>query len=522
MVEKLQKRQDIFERENNQVRRENLFLREKIRLLIAERFARHSERFTADLDGMQKCLFELEQASEEQEEPEQDEVTIDIPAHKRKKTGRKALPASLERVEVLHDIPEAAKQCACGAQMSPIGQETSEQLQIIPAKLWVERHVRPKYACRACEGLESIGSVVKMASPPPQMIPKSMASASLLAHLFVGKFCDALPFHRQEQQFTRYGVELTRASMCNWALKAAARLEPLRELLRMEILDEVLVGVDETPVQVLDEPGRTPESKSYMWVFRGGTSGAVYYHYSPSRAAKTPQEFLHKYEGYVQTDGYQAYNFLDNDKKIVHVGCWAHVRRKFHQASKASDALFNGKGKGSQALKIIKRLYEVDREARLKGYDTEQTRMLRQEKSKPIILEFKAWLDEHAHKAPPESLIGKAFSYALSQWPKLARFLDDGVISLDNNLVENAIRPFVVGRKNWLFSQTPQGAATSALFYSLIETAKAKNLDPYRYLRFLFEQYPLAQTPQDVFQLLPANINKSDFDNYQFQSNPPH
>ena len=517
-IQKVRQEIDKVKQEKDRLETESRLLREEIRLLLAEKFGRHSERFTQELDGIQRWLFE-EPAVEEAppEEPE----TVDVPAHTRKKPGRKPLDPSLERVEVIHDIPEAEKQCSCGATLKPFDKEISEQLQVIPARIWVERHIRLKYACPACEGIEADGPAVKIAPPPVQMIPKSIASASLLSHILIGKFCDALPFYRQEQQFERYGADLTRASMCNWALHVAKRLEPLKEMLRMDILDDSLVGVDETTVQVLDEPGRKPENKSYMWVFRGGTSGAVYYHYSPTRSADVPRMFLQKYEGIVQTDGYQAYNFLDQTKGIVHMGCWAHARRYFFKAAQSSDPLYSGKSKAKQALEMIQELYHVEKVAHLKGLDEKGLHKERKEKSKQILKTFKEWLDENSPKAPPSSLIGKAFAYVLSQWSRLIRFIDDSRIPLDNNLVENAIRPFVVGRKNWLFAQSVEGAKASALFYSLIETAKVNHLDPYKYLRFLFEQYPLAKKPEDLFWLLPTNVNKVDLDQYQFKSQPP-
>jgi hypothetical protein len=222
------------------------------------------------------------------------------------------------------------------------------------------------------------------------------------------------------------------------------------------------------------------------------------------------EEFLARYEGYIQTDGYAGYNFLDTKAGVIHCGCWAHVRRKFNEVVKAGGDKYKGKGKANHALSMIRDLYLIEREAKNRGFDEEQTYQLRQKESKPIVEKFEIWLKENAIKIPPKSLLGKAFNYTLNQWPRLVKFLDNGLVRMDNNLVENAIRPFVIGRKNWLFSVTPEGARASASFYSLIETAKTNGLEPSKYLRYLFEKFPYAKTSEDVFFLLPMNISEVD------------
>lgn len=242
------------------VEQENEFLREQLRLIRLKMFARISERYQDETDDIQNILFEdIKSMEAESEEPPED---LTIKEHKRKKPGRKPIPEDLERVEVVHDISEEDKKCECGSEKSRIGEETSEKLQIEPAKLWVEKHIRPKYACRACEGLEDEGKTVSIAPMPPVMIPKSITTPSLLTHIFISKFCDALPFYRQEQQFKRYGIEINRSNMCNWAMKVSDRLKPLLEMLRLYVLSGPLINVDETTVQVLSEPGRKPQSKS--------------------------------------------------------------------------------------------------------------------------------------------------------------------------------------------------------------------------------------------------------------------
>ena len=483
-------------------------LHEQLRLLRLKMFARISERFQTETDELQLLLFE--DLSKDEEEPEKEEGTV-IQEHSRKKPGRKRIPEDLPRVETVHDISEEDKKCACGSEKSRIGEETSERMQIEPAKFWVEKHIRPKYACKSCEGVESMDKTVSIAPMPPEMIPKSIPTPSLLTHIFIGKFCDAMPFYRQEQQFKkRYGVEISRSTMCNWAFKVAKKLKPLLEMLRLLVLSGPLISIDETTVQVLAEPDRKPQSKSYAWIFRGGMPGmpGLYYHYAPSRSGKIAENFLKDYEGYVQTDGYAGYNFLDTKPGVIHCGCWAHARRKFNDVVKAAGGKYKGKGKANHALSQIRDLYLIEREAKNKGFNEEQTYQLRQEKSKPIVEKLETWLKENAIKIPPQSLLGKAFNYTLNQWPRLIKYLDNGLVRMDNNLIENAIRPFVIGRKNWLFNVTPEGARASASFYSLIETAKANGLEPSKYLRYLFEKFPYAKTSEDVFNLLPMNISE--------------
>ena len=471
-------------------------------------FTRLSERYHEETDALQNILFEdIKSMEAEQEEISED---LTIKEHKRKRSGRKPIPGDIPRVEVVHDISDEDKKCECGSEKICIGEETSEKLQIEPAKLWVEKYIRPKYACRTCEGLEDEGRTVSIAPMPPSMIPKSITTPNLLSHIFIGKFCDALPFYRQEQQFKRYGVEINRSNMCNWALQISDRLKPLLEMLRLWILSGPLINVDETTVQVLSEPGRKPQSKSYAWVFLGGMPAmpGLYYHYAPSRSGKIAEEFLSDYKGYVQTDGYAGYNFLDSKQGIVHCGCWAHARRKFNEVVNVSGD--RSKGKARHALSVIRDLYLIERESKNKGFSEEQILSVSKERSKPIIDKFGIWLKENAPVIPPKSLLGKAFGYTLSQWPRLVRYLDNGLIRMDNNLIENAIRPFVIGRKNWLFSVSTEGARASASFYSLIETAKANNLEPSAYLRYLFEKYPYAKTSEDVFNLLPMNVLEID------------
>jgi transposase len=485
--------------------KENQLLREQIRLLYAQIYGKKSEK-GGPSSGVQLPLFDM---PEPEVEPKAE--TREVAAHQRQKPGRKPLPAELPRVEVVHDIPESTKVCACGAHLSRIGEETSEKLDIIPAVIQVIKIVRPKYACKQCEGLETEGAVVKIAPAPKQLVDKGIASAGLLAHIITAKFCDALPFYRQERQFDRLGVVVSRATMCNWAMKVADKCRPLLDLLKQHLRSGPLINMDETHVQVLQENGRSPSTKSYMWVCRGGLPDkpGLLYHYAPSRAGQVAADLLANYRGVVQTDGYAGYDFLDLVKNISHAGCWAHVRRKFTEAAKGAGKDRKA-GSVDIALGYIRRIYEVEAEGRKAHCTPEQLLSMRQEKSKPILADFFAWLSKKALVVVPKSLLGVAVNYTLKQWSRLLVYLDHPEMTPDNNLAENAIRPFVVGRKNWLFSGTPEGAQASALLYSLIETAKANALEPYKYLRYLFEKLPFASTVEEYSALLPMNLRVED------------
>jgi transposase len=490
-------------REQERFCQEIELLREQIHLLIAKRFGPSSEK-TAPRDNPQLPLFDLPEPAEIEPAPE----IVEVPAHSRRKRGRKPLPASLPRIEVVHDIDEAQKQCGCGASLSRIGEEVAEKLDIIPATIRVIRHIRPKYACKHCEGLDTDGATVKIAPTPPQIIPKGIVTAGLLAHVLVGKFCDALPFYRQEKQFARLGVALGRATMCSWAMKAAEACRPVVELLHHEIRSGPLINIDETSVQVLAEPGRAATTKSYMWVCRGGPPDkpGIRYHYAPSRSKAVAKQLLTEYTGVVQTDGYNGYDFLDTQEGVIHAGCLAHVRRTFDEIRKARGKKHHKTGSADVALNWIKQLYRIESEAKRQELTGDELLAERRGKAKPILDDFHEWLREKATRAVPKSLLGKAVNYALGQWDRLVVYLDHAEMSPDNNLVENAIRPFVVGRKNWLFSGTPEGAQASADLYSLIESAKANGLEPYRYLRYLFEKLPFAQSPEDYRALLPMQL----------------
>jgi transposase len=444
------------------------FLEEENRWLKSQLFGRSSEKRPQDVAVEQQRLFN------EAEGLAAHEVTecVTIGAHQRKKTsGSKKIPPGLPRVEVPHDIPEEEKFCPRdGTALVRIGEETSEQFHFIPATVEVLKHIRFKYGCPCCR------QGVKIAPVPAHILPKSKASSSLLAHIVTAKYVDALPLHRQEAQFARLGVDLPRATMASWMVKLGECVVPIINLMNEQLLDSPLIQCDETRVQVLSSD-KAPTAEHWVWVRASGPPHRriILFDYDPSRGGTVPMRLLEGFTGILQTDGYEAYCAVAEGKRLIHAGCYAHARRKFEDARKAqADPSRDGQSK--IALALIGQLYRIERE--IKTASAEERLRVRQSRSAPIVRELKTWLDKMADVVLPQSALGRAVFYMLGQWSKLLPFLDHPQIPLDTNRVENAIRPFCIGRKNWLFSQTAAGATASARLYSLVETARANGIEP--------------------------------------------
>jgi transposase len=479
--------------QNQHYKAQVLTLQEQLNLALARRYAASSEKISPD----QYRLFD-EAETDTGIEPEDDEVII--PVHTRKKGGRKKLPETLPRVEVIHELSAQERICPHdGGVLNEIGEVTSEQLDIIPAKIQVIRHIRKQYACKC-------GQCIKTADLPKQPIPKSMASPGLLAHITVSKYQDALPLYRQETILRRIGVDIPRATLANWMIKSGMLIQPLINLMRDQMLEYDIIQMDETPVQVLKEPDKRAQSKSYIWLQRGGPPAqpVILYDYDPGRSSQVPKRLLEGFKGYLQTDGYDGYNAVVAANGLIHLGCMAHARRRFSDAVKAQGRN-KKRGKAHRGLSLIRKLYRIERQV-LKL--TSQERYARRQKhAVPILVEIRSWLDDTLPQVAPSSAAGKALSYLHNEWEPLTRYLDDGRLEIDNNGAENAIRPFVLGRKNWLFSTSVKGVKASANLYSLIETAKANGLEPYAYLRHIFTELPKADTVEAIEALLPGNVD---------------
>jgi len=482
--------------DNHQYKQQVLTLQEQLNLAFARRYAASSEKISAD----QLRLFDEAEVDDEGIIEHETSDTITIESHTRTtKRGRQSIPDTFTRVDIIHELSEAERICDHdGATLIEIGEVISEQLDIIPAKIQVLRHVRKKYAC-AC------GQCIKTAPLPNQPIPKSLASPGLLAHVAVSKYQDALPLYRQEKILQRIGVDIPRATLANWMIHTGTLIQPIINLLRDRLLSDDYIQMDETTVQVLDEENKKAQSKSYLWLQRGGPPGhpVVLFDYDPSRGQSVPKRLLDGFNGALQTDGYDGYNAAVMGNKLTHLGCFAHARRKFTEAVKAQGKK-KKTSKAHHGLALIQKLYKIEKVVRTKTSDERLD--YRRHHAQPVLKKLRDWLTQTLPHVPPKTATGKALHYLHNEWDKLIRYLDDGRFEIDNNLAENAIRPFVIGRKNWLFSQSVKGVKSSANLYSLIETAKANGLEPYAYLRILFAELPKAQTVKEIEKLLPGNI----------------
>ncbi len=464
-------------------------LKDIISLLQRKKFAPSSEIVNSN----QTSLFnELEDLIEEEPSSEEDEKeTITYDRVKNKKRPR--IPESLPRIENVIDLPDEEKFCSHdGTPLKEIGEEVSEQLEIIPAKIQVIKTIRKKYACPCCD------EGIKTASHTPMLLPKTMATASLIAYIIIAKYADALPLYRQEKMFARIGAMITRQTMARWMIVVSKQLLPLYNLLQDKLLEKKYLQMDETTVQVLKEDGKNATSKSYMWVRHApGKNPIVLYDYAPTRSGEVPINLLEEFKGYLQVDGYDGYQRACVQYNLIRLGCMDHCRRKFFDAMKSS----GGKGVGKKGIGFLKKVYKVEKQ--IQDFKVKEKYRVRQSKSKPILEEMKKWIDEVRGKITPKSIAGKAINYAFNEWEYLIGYLEDGQLNISNAWVENKIRPFCIGRKNWLFSNSVDGAEASAMYYSLIETAKANDMEPFDYMNEMLKNLPFAQSIEDFERLLP-------------------
>lgn len=429
----------------------------------------------------------------------EEEITI-APYTRKKTSGRKPLPLDLPRVPRIYDLTEADKICMCGCKLTYIKDEKSEQLEIIPAKIYVIEHIQKKYACKQCE------ETIKTAAKPKAPIPRSIAASGLLSHVLVSKFQDHLPLFRQEQILRRIGVEIPRATLSLWVIKCADLMIPLMKLLHDRILTYDVSFSDETPVQVVKEPNKGVANKKYMWLFAGGPSDqfVYYYKYHPSRSHDVVNEFFEDYSGYLHCDGYPGYDALTTkNRKIKLVGCLYHARRKFVEVAKLAP---NKEGVATHVIKLIAQLAHI--EESIKELSSDNKYQVRLNKSEVVLNELHRYLQEQQPKIPPKSLLGQAVSYTLNQWPKIITYLKDGRLEISNNRSERAIKPFVIGRKGWLFAYSVSGANAAAIIFSIVETCKYHHIEPYEYLRHILQALPQCNTLENYEALLPYNIDK--------------
>ena len=392
-------------------------------------------------------------------------------------------------VEVVEHQPEDRSCPKCGSEMVEIGKEVRRILKMEPARFWIQEDVYYTYACKVCEK-ETGDSVIVNTPKEPAVLPGSFASPEAIAHLMVQKFVMYSPLYRQEQEWGRQGLKLSRQVMSHWLLRAAEDwLAPIYQELHRELLKRDVLHGDETTLQVLKEPGKSAQSKSYMWLYRTGGDAEhpiVLYDYRPDRKAKNAEEFLEGFSGYLHADGYQGYHKLRSDIRVV--GCWAHARRKFDEAVKSLPKKEQAGCAALEGQAFCTKLFAI--EAEIQDLSLEEKRKQRQGRAKPVLDALFSWAEEKRKVTPPKSALGKALHYLKEQRPYLVRYLEDGRLEISNNRAERSIKPFVMGRKNWLFANTPAGARASAVIYSLMETAKETGLDPYKYLLWALREAP--------------------------------
>lgn len=429
--------------------------------------------------------------------PEAASAASTQPSIKRGKRG--PLPAELKRIDIIHAIPEAERLCACGTPMIEIGEDVSEQLDIVPMQIRVLRHIRKRYAC------PDNSHKPLTAALPPQPLPKSNASADFLAMLLAVKYVDGLPLARFEYVLDRHGVPVPRHTLARWVIGISRVLQPLHNLLRDTLFSHSVLHMDETTVQVLKEKGKSPTGNKYMWIQTGGPPDqpVILYDYDPSRSQEVPIRLLEGYQGYLMTDGYEAYNAVAKTKGIEHQTCWAHARRYFVEAVRVQPK--GTQGKADDAIRFIAKLYQVEKEHR--ESPNEVRYQARQQRSSPLLTELHTWLENTLPTVNPKSKLGEALGYLQKYWGRLIRYIERGDLPIDNNRCENAIRPFVVGRKAWLFSDTTAGAHASAVIYSLVQTAKANQVEPYLWLRYILRELPKANSVEQIEALLPWNLD---------------
>ena len=473
-------------------------LTEMLRIHRHRQFGNKSERIPAEQLGM----FNEAELPKNIDAIVEADATIHIAAHDRKKApGRKPLPDHLPREQRIYDLPEDEKICACGHELKHIKDEKSEQLEIIPAKVYIVEHTRKKYACKHCE------ETIKLAAMPAQPIPRSIAGPGLLSHVLVSKYEDHLPLHRQEQMLRRIGIDIPRSTLCLWVIRSAVLLKPMMRMIHNNIINYDVSYSDETTVQVLKDPNKGVQSKKYIWLFAGGPPDkfAFYYQYHHSRAHAVALNFFADYKGYIHCDGFPGYDALAAKSTDIQLaGCLYHARRKFVDITKVIKAK---EGVAHDVLKYIALLAKIEEDIKeLSSTDRFNARLSR---AKPVLDDLHTYLTAIHPRILPKSPLGQAVSYTLNQWPKLLTYLQDGRLENNNNRSERAIKPFAVGRKNWLFSDSVAGAEAGAVIFSLIETCKHHGVEAYDWFRYVLQQIPLCCSDNEIEALLPFNIDRA-------------
>lgn len=482
---------------------ENAWLREQVKLSKSQRFGSSSEQRL--VDGEQLGIFNEAEATQnpDSSEPAAEDISRKKQQEKKKKGSKREKVKNLPVERVDYKLSEEEQVCPkCGSHLHEMKKIVHDEIVVMPAQYKVHREVQYVYACRNCEKIGTQATIIN-APAPNHFFLNSLASPSLLADIICRKYVLSLPLYRQEQEFARYGLDLKRPTISNWIIRAAdLYLYRIADAIEKKLLSGDIVLADETEVQVLHEKDKPPQSKSYMWVYTNGRSDTpcFIYRYTPGRGQEYPKEFLKEYKGFLQTDGYSAYDAVIRDAKypIVHVGCIAHARRKFTDALKASSV--KDPPNILKGIAFCDKLFDIERKC--SDMSPQERTEYRKEHAVPVLDAYFEWLRSIESEVLPKSKLGIAVRYSLDQEHKLRRYMDDGRLEISTNRAERAVKPFVIGRKNWLFANTPDGAEASAMIYSIAETAKANNLKPFEYFEHVLTI--LSQNPEvDIQELVP-------------------
>jgi transposase len=464
---------DSLQEQLTKSQREIAALRHELDILCQRLFGKKSER--VDPRQLKLALEQLANEPGSITEPvEMDSGETPVRGHTRRRpTGRRPLPAHLPRRRLEIDIPEVEKQCGCGGRRTVIGEEVSEKLEYEPARFVIVETVRLKYACQDChEG-------VIEAPAPPQAVEKSLAGEGLLAHVVVSKYVDHLPLHRLEGIFAREGIDLPRSTLCGWVADVATALAPIGEQLRREITAADYLQTDDTSITILGDDGGS--FKGRIWTYLDPLAKQVMFDATPTHERDGPAAFLADFRGKLQADAYSGYDGLYQSGRVIEVGCWAHGRRRFVEA-------FMTDTSAALMIALIQQLYQVERDAA--DLDAVGRLALRQERSVPLLAKIDAERQALARLVLPKSPVGEAVRYMTNQWTALQRFVEDGRLAIDNNRAENQLRLVAVGRKNWLFAGSFEGARRAALLYSLVQSCKLIDVPPFDYLKDVLRRLP--------------------------------
>ena len=486
-MEKVIKSKESKEKEIEDLKNQLAFLKNQIVYKNRKMFGKSSEQ----VDESQLSFFnEAEKESDSKiPEPEIETITYNRnkpAAHK----GKKDNLSNLKRVIIEHKLDESKKICdKCGHKMSIIGTQSKEILKFKPAELYIEEHITEVYGCKNCEAEANKANIIS-ADDPKTLLHKSMASNELTAHVIAMKYLHSMPLYRMETYFQMMDVTLSRQTLSNWIINSASELECVYNCMKDELLKSSYIHADETPVKVIDSKGKESKSKHYMWVYVSDKleSSIILYDYQKTRSSSCPVQFLGEFSGYLQTDGYSGYNKIEYAKRLY---CLAHIRRKFYDITSDLHGEALKQSRAIIGFNYCEKLYSIEKDLREQYSDCDNyyddRHRIRLEKSLPIFNEFQKYVDTEIENALPASALGKALSYTQKLLPSMKVFFTNGILEIDNNAAERAVKLFVIGRKNWLFSNTPKGAKSSAIIYSIIETAKANSLVVEKYLIYLFD-----------------------------------